>query len=102
MRKHLNTYFNYFHFFLSYHVLKIKREDYGNKSNHVKRLDAEYFSTHREYQKTDFINYREVIKRFEIDDKHYYIIVPCTFNANETSAFVLRMFCDFNLKIKLL
>ena len=56
-------------------------------------LDVRWFRSHRSVGRSDFSNSREVTKRLLLDPGNY-VIVPCTFQPQEESAFVLRIFTE--------
>lgn len=82
-------------------IYELNPADYGSDPKRVKRLPEDFFQATREFEKTNkFVNYREVIKRIRVRKENYYVIIPCTFNANEVSKFVLRLFCNLKFKLK--
>jgi len=46
-----------------------------------------------------YINYREVSNRFELDPGHY-VIIPSTFNRDDSGSFLIRAFAQKNFNLK--
>lgn len=46
-----------------------------------------------------YINYREISGRFELEPGHY-VIIPSTYNIDDESTFMLRVFGEKPFKLK--
>ena len=68
---------------------------YELKNENVQQepLDVKWFRQHRSAGRSEFCNSREVTKRLLLEPGNY-VIVPCTFQPQEESAFVLRIFTE--------
>ena len=56
-------------------------------------VSAQFFKMHRSVCRSDFINAREVTKRGALPPGNY-LIVPCTFEPDQGSQFIMRIFTE--------
>ena len=56
-------------------------------------VSSQFFKTHRSVARSDFINAREVTKRGALPPGNY-LIVPCTFEPDQGSQFIMRIFTE--------
>ena len=68
-------------------------------NHHQSRLDSSHFMYHYDVGTSGpYINYREVFARLELSAGSY-VIVPATFQAGDSSNFMIRAFSDTPLSI---
>ena len=70
-----------------------------NSGSHVQRLQEKFFSYNYDVGHSGpYINYREVVGRFELSPGDY-IVIPATFEANIANRYMMRFYAGKNIEV---